>query len=435
MLFLLIIQTAAQKSETKAYTPHRVVSAYTDSLRILTESRNKKIQLDTDVPGTPYLYKLIGPITYYSNIVTDSLRLNQSTDTLSHSATEAMRWKEVSSDIIDGQLIGIYINSPSLISHHDSQFAEEELISTPDNATEESIRQTVLNEVPTIEDVSSITGDIDIGMKVKRPDFWKKSGSFSLQFTQNYFSDNWYKGGNNNGTMLSTLSLEAKYDDTKRVTWENKIEMRLGFVTTTSDSCHTFLTNNDKIRLYTKLGIKATKSWFYTISAEGNSQFMPGYKTNDRKKYSQFLSPLDVYVSIGMDFKPSFKNGNTLSVALLPLSYKLRLISSDDSNIHSAYGMHDEYSKHDYGSKIELNSKVTIVKNLTWKCRLFYFTSYEYAEAELENVFSFAFSKYISSELYSLWRFDDNRSKRYYDDNLGYFQFKEYLTFGLKYSF
>ena len=75
------------------------------------------------------------------------------------------------------------------------------------------------------------------------------------------------------------------------------------------------------------------------------------------------------------------------------------------------------------------------MKNLSWRCRSYCFTSYEYVEAELENVFTFSFSKYISSELNTLWRFDDNRPAKYYDDNLGYFQFKEFLTFGLKYSF
>ena len=103
----------------------------------------------------------------------------------------------------------------------------------------------------------------------------KRTGSFALQFQQNYFSDNWYKGGNNNQTMLATILLQANYDDTKRVTWENRLDMRLGFVTTTSDSCHTFLTNNDKLNLQSKVGIKTTKNWYYTVSAEANTNLIP----------------------------------------------------------------------------------------------------------------------------------------------------------------
>ena len=75
---------------------------------------------------------------------------------------------------------------------------------------------------------------MDINLEIKRPNFWKTDGNFKLQFTQNYISANWHKGGNNNGTMLATLFLEAKYDDTKKFTWENKLDMQLGFVTTSA---------------------------------------------------------------------------------------------------------------------------------------------------------------------------------------------------------
>ena len=136
-----------------------------------------------------------------------------------------------------------------------------------------------------------------------------------------------------------------------------------------------------------------------------------------------------------MDYKPSLKNGNSLSIALLPLSFKWRYIGSNDNNIHKVYNMNNIKTTEDYGSRIEFNCKFNICKNLAWKCRSYYFTSYKYAEAELENSFSFRFSKYISSEAYTLWRFDDNRGRDNYDRNIGYFQFKEYLTLGLKYDF
>ena len=276
---------------------------------------------------------------------------------------------------------------------------------------------------------------VDIGLKVEKPNFWKCKGEFSLQFSQNYFSDNWYKGGNNNQNLLSAIILEANYDDTKRISWANKLELRLGFMTTTSDTCHTFLTSNDKIDLTSKLGIKAKKSWFYTVSFEAKSQFLPGYKTNDRRRYSSFLSPLDVYLSIGMDFKPTLKNGNEFSLALLPLSYKMRYLRDKDENIHSVYNMVGKDCTHDIGSKIEMNSKLKLAKDFFWKSRFYFFTAYDYAESEWENSFQYQFSKYISAEVYTLWRFDDNRDRKYYDDNLGYFQFKEYFTLGLTYAF
>ena len=59
---------------------------------------------------------------------------------------------------------------------------------------------------------------------------------------------------------------------------------------------------------------------------------------NDPTKYSNFLAPLDFYFSVGMDYKPKFENGNTLSVALLPLSYKFRYIN-DDVSVHTLDGL------------------------------------------------------------------------------------------------
>ena len=97
--------------------------------------------------------------------------------------------------------------------------------------------------------------------------------------------------------------------------------------------------------------------------------------------------------------------------------------------------MVDEDLTKDFGAKVEINSYLNLTKNISWKSRFYFFSSYKYVESEWENTLSFAFNKYISTELYTLWRFDDNRSRDFYDRNLGYFQFKEYFTLGLTYQF
>ena len=388
-----------------------IVAKYIDSLNVAKNTTR------TVGDTSPYLFQMFYPNTYYSDAAKNVFRLDRG-----------------NTDIpVSYYLMKLYANRPSAVSYHDNSMKAETLLEQTTSENSEDIKKVLDTAKDTPNE--QIAEDIDIGLKVKRPNFWKFNGTFQLQFTQNYFSENWYKGGNNNGTMLAQINLKANYNDTKYVTWENTLDMRLGFVTTTSDTCHTFLTNNDKLQLNTKIGIKAIKSWNYTISGEAKTQFLPGYRNNNRLKFSAFCAPLDVSVSTGMDYKPSFKNGNTLSIAILPLSYKLRYVGSHDENIKKTNNFVGRHVRQDYGSRIELNSNITIVKNLKWKCRSYYFTSYEYAEAELENVFSFTFSKYISSEVNTLWRFDDNRPKKYYDDNLGYFQFKEFMTLGLKYSF
>jgi hypothetical protein len=388
---------------------------------------------------SPYYYQLFGPGVFIRSVLDHQLKLNYTLPGEVNSplqTTDAIRQRQHINASIDNVLLGIYAEQPYHIHYSDVQIAAESTIS-PVSVIETKAEDlvSIYNKVEGIKDVADVLDNVEIDLQIVKPNFWTTSGKFSFQFTQNYFSDNWYKGGNNNVTMLSNLVLEANYNNQKRVTWDNKLDLRLGFVTATSDSVHRYLTNNDKIQLNSKLGIKAAKNWYYTVSAEAKTQFLPAHKANDRRTYSKFLAPLDLYVSLGMDWKPKFKNGNSFSLALLPFSYKMRLINDDDIDIHRSNNMAGKDFQQDFGSKIEFSSKITVAKGLTWKSRCFYFTSYEYVEAEMENSLSFQFNKYISSEVYTLWRFDDNRDMKFYDDTIGYFQFKEYFTLGLAYNF
>ena len=67
-----------------------------------------------------------------------------------------------------------------------------------------------------------------------------------------------------------------------------------------------------------------------------------------------------------------------------------------------------------------------------WKSRLYAFTSYKRSEIEWENTFELRVSKYITANVFVYPRFDDAGSR---DDDLGYWQFKEYSSLGFSYSF
>ena len=78
--------------------------------------------------------------------------------------------------------------------------------------------------------------DTESDLVIVRPNFWKYKGNGYAQFTQHYISDNWYKGGESTNSLLSGLVLEANFDDRQRLEFENKLEMKLGFVTAPSDT-------------------------------------------------------------------------------------------------------------------------------------------------------------------------------------------------------
>lgn len=429
---MLVSNMEAQTSQNKLNKHNTdIVNKYTTALSNLKYDVARKTKLNSEL--NPYYLSAFNSGTYLSRATNQVFSL--STDQVEKVQSDEMRAREQKDSLANVRLFNLYVKSPSSFQSYEDHFMKENIVESEEPKENDKELNTIISSAEEVVDVKNVLGDVNVEVAVTKPNFWKRSGNFSLQFTQNYFSENWYKGGNNSQSILASLVLEANYNNQNRLQWDNKLEMRLGFITTNTDTCHTYITNNDKIYARSKLGYKAAKAWYYTFSCEAQTQFMPSYRTNNRKTFGNFLAPLDVFASVGMDFKPQGKNGNSFSLALLPFSYKMRFINSDDENIHAVFNMVDLDYRHDLGSKVEANARVNIAKNLTWNSRFYFFTSYEYTEGEFENKFDFKFSRYISAQVFTIWRFDDNRPRKYYDDNLGYFQFKEYVTFGLSYAF
>ena len=130
--------------------------------------------------------------------------------------------------------------------------------------------------------------------------------------------------------MLAQVTLEANYAK-KQATLDNKLEMKLGYYTTEVDGNTKMKTNEDLLRMTTKFGLKAWQSWYYSAQIQGYTQFMAVYDNKvPTKLKSKFFAPAYGNISIGMDYKPKFKNNNiTLSAQLSPLSYNCRYVSVD----------------------------------------------------------------------------------------------------------
>ena len=101
--------------------------------------------------------------------------------------------------------------------------------------------------------------------------------------------------------------------------------MRLGFQTSKTDEKHKLKTNDDLLRLTTKIGYKATKHWFYTLQVQAYTQFYPSFKANSDEVSSDFLSPFNLVVSLGMDYKLELKRFKG-SANLSPVAYNFRSV-------------------------------------------------------------------------------------------------------------
>lgn len=274
--------------------------------------------------------------------------------------------------------------------------------------------------------------DEDLGIVIRKPNFWTFKTNFSLQFTQNYVSDNWYKGGESHNALLAATVIEANYNNQRRLTFDNKLEMKLGFQTSHNDEKHKYKTNSDLLRLTNKLGYRAVKHWYYTAMLQSWTQFFKGYKANDEKVYSDFMSPFESVLSLGMDYQQTTRNNRfKINATLSPLALKLRYV--DRSALVTSFGLDEgKHAKWEYGSNITINYTWNIIKNVSWSGRIYYFTDYSSTQLEWENTFNLTINRYLSTKLFLYPRFDDSRARK---ENQSNFEFYELLSLGLNLNF
>ena len=366
------------------------------------------------------LYRLFTPLTFYHSVAANQLMINP---------TDA---DAVGSEV-DQALMHVYLNRPDLVQVTESEQQQS------GSLRQDVMAQPIVQEKKLTEEAAPLPQQAEpeadpVEVSIEKPNFWKHKGDGYLQFMQNYVSGNWYKGGEDNYSAVGSLTLEANYDNKSKWKWDNKLEMKLGFQTSPSDTIHKFKSNEDLIRLTSKVGLQAANKWYYTIQMLAYTQFTRGLKANKENVFSDFMSPFNMNVGIGMDYKIEWlKKKLTGSVNMSPLAVNYRYV--DRSDLASSFGVdvpHHHHSLTDFGSQLTANVEWKMNDVVTWKSRLYAFTSYKRAEIEWENTFALRVSKYISANLFLFPRFDDSNNR---DDKLGYWQFKEYSSLGFSYNF
>lgn len=324
-------------------------------------------------------------------------------------------------------MMAVYLNRPDLVEHTQSELDRVGTILPP-------TKQPVAPPPSIVERVDAKVAEtefVPVDVVVRKPNFWTFSGDYTLQFFQNYISSNWYKGGESSYSMLGTITLQANYNNKQKFKWDNKLEMRLGFQNSHGDTLHTFKTSEDLLRYTGKIGLQASKRWYYTFQLIASTQFARGYKSNDPFVYSDFLAPLTLNPSIGMDYTvKAFGDRLTGSIHLAPLAYSFKFVQH--TNLATKYGIEEgHHIGDDFGSELTADLTWNITNDIKWKTRLYGYTSYERSLVEWENTFSFRVNKYISSNVFIYPRFDDASTR---DERHGYWMFKEYISLGFAYS-
>lgn len=423
-MFILLLCSVAASSQPRPrrYRLHDVdtvpvlVRSYVDSLRVRRASIDSVYSVADSLREMPLdgrFYRLFVPFTFYHDVSRSTLDLDGNGN----------------GGVLDAALLDVYLKRPDLVWCTQSQLERSGAVIQPR-------QEDVPRDIDIVDRVSPKISDerVDapINIYVEKPNFWKFSGDYGLQLFQNYVSDNWYKGGESNYSMLATVTLQANYNNKQRFRWDNKLELRLGLQNSHGDTLHTVRSSEDLIRYTGKVGIQASKRWYYTFQLIASTQFMRGLKSNDRNVYSKFLAPLYVNPSLGMNYNVNWLNGKlTGAVHLAPIAYNLTYVR--DKALSTRFGLDEgRHTKDDFGSEVTVDLNWQLAKDIRWKTRLYGYTTYKRMLMEWENTFTFIVNKYISSNLFLYPRFDDGAAR---DSHHGYWQMKEYISLGFSYGF
>lgn len=366
--------------------------------------------------------RLFAPMTFYHDVVGENFESLESNET-AHTAEHI----DFPPNPLYSTLLNIYLYRPDLVRISEKKLQDAGPVgTTPTGVIKGSLDVVSKSSTKPVEPEV-----VPVDVVVRKPNFWEFAGDYYLQFLQNFISTNWYKGGESSYSMVGAVTLQANYNNKQKIKWSNKLELKLGFQTSQSDTLHNLKTSEDLIRYTGKFGLQASKRWYYTVQLVANTQFMRGYRNNDAQVYSDFMSPFNSNLSFGMDYTVNWlKNKLKGSIHLAPLAYNFRYVAR--SPLATRYSLKEgRHTLHDLGSEFTVDLLWKFSEMMSWQTRLYAYTTYKRAELEWENTLTFQFNKFISTKIFIYPRFDDGTVR---DNKLGFWQFKEYASIGFSYN-
>lgn len=266
---------------------------------------------------------------------------------------------------------------------------------------------------------------------------WLHVVNSALQFSQAYVSGNWYQGGNNYLSMLFNFMWDVQLNSVwhKNLLFQSTLSYKLGFNSTADDEYHKYSISQDVFQHNLKIGYKARRNWYYSLTGQFKTQLLNNYKKGSNTLIASFLTPGDLNVGLGMTFNKQSKNKNAqFNASLAPLSYNLKTAINPEIN-HEQWGIEpDRNTVHAFGSNADMTLNWKIFPNTTYMTRLFLFTDYKYGYGNWEHTFNFQFNKFFSTQLYCNMRYDSSAIPTI-APNWKKLMMKEILSVGLSYVY
>lgn len=401
-----------------------IVEKYVQALQALAFQRDSTNIQDSlaSVKLNPYFFQLLSTPTLYNAPMKQELENGGD----SISGDPQLRRLHA----INKTLAGLYVSHPWLVSQTEANLKEQTAIR--DDVKDKMKSENNLSDkvaagtlTPTVEE--------KIEVKTRRPNFWKLTGSTSLNFTQFYYSDNW-TGGENRYTGQTTINLSANYNDEKRLTWNNNLLMQLGFTTSKTDQRRAFRPTSNLLQYVTNAGLKAIKTWSYTAQVVIKTQIVPQYNPNTDVAVIDIFSPMTVTIAPGMNYTFAYgkKKKFTGNINLAPLAYNIQYVQRDA--LVTRYGVREgHHSAHSFGPNVTINYAWPFAKNARWNSRIYWFSNLHLTSIDWQNTIVFTINKYLQCTLFVNPVYDDRSAQ--WKGKHGYLRMQENLAIGLTYNF
>lgn len=260
---------------------------------------------------------------------------------------------------------------------------------------------------------------------------WTTEGKFTLQFTQYYVTENWYKGGEPNAMLLGDLKYDKKYLQDKKL-WDNQSKIKLGFYTSPNDTIRAFRVNNDEFFISSFIGYSVIRPKLYAGAyGDFSTQFFRNYKgTNSDVIKASFFSPTTIKLSLGARYDYNASINGYIS----PLAYKLIFLVNDDIKDPKTVGIAHGKAQNAFGFLGTGKVKWKFSKDINVESDLNIFAPYN-----LENVLLnwntsgfFNINRFLTTKLSLNLHFDSTpESKDYESPKL---QIQELFSFGFQYK-
>ena len=270
---------------------------------------------------------------------------------------------------------------------------------------------------------------------------WSKGAKFQVHASQNYISQNWYKGGESNMAMTMYAMGYFNYDNRKGLQWDNKAEWKLGLYGMASDSLRWLRVNEDLLRLNSKLGYKAFKNFYYTAEWDFQTSLFNTYKSNTYVRASGPFSPIRMSLSAGMDYKWK----SMVSVFVSPLSYKLIYVADmsyregvlPEENIAYQVGITDGTRRsNQLGALIRTDFDYDFNESIGMEVHFSFFGNYagkiKGVEVGCEVIGNFKINRFLSAKVSLYPRYDSTTVPA--DGGKPKLQFYELISLGFNYK-